>query len=114
MSDCVFCKMAAKEIVPQTVYEDKDILAFYDINPQSPAHILIIPRSHFENILAVGESEAGLLGRMLLAANRVAADKGFAEDGFRLVINCNAHGGQSVDHLHIHLLAGRQMKWPPG
>jgi len=114
MSDCIFCKLAVKEIPAQAVYEDDEIFAFHDVNPQAPVHILVVPKKHFVNILDVTESETELLGKMLLVATRIAADQGFAGDGFRVVVNCNRDGGQSVDHLHFHLLAGRRMKWPPG
>ncbi len=114
MSDCIFCKLATKEIPTRAVYEDEAIFAFHDVNPQAPVHILVIPKKHYTNILDVTESDTELLGRMIQTATRIAADQGFAQNGFRVVLNCNRDGGQSVDHLHFHLLAGRRMTWPPG
>ncbi len=112
MSDCLFCKMAAGEIKPDTVYEDDTVLAFRDINPQAPVHILIIPKAHIETMNALDDS--GLAGKLLQTAAKLAEQEGIAEEGYRTVINCNRHGGQEVFHLHLHLLGGRQMTWPPG
>jgi len=113
MSDCIFCKIANKEIESNFVFEDDKVVAFRDMNPQAPQHILIIPKKHFANILEVDDKE--------LAAHiftevvpKVAKIVGVDEAGFRLVINTGKEGGQTVDHLHIHLLGGRDMQWPPG
>lgn len=113
MSDCLFCRMASGEIKPDLVYEDDEIIAFRDINPQAPVHFLVIPRRH---ITALDELEAGdadLVGRMFLVARRVAEEQGLAR-GYRTVINCREDGGQTVFHLHLHVLGGRHMSWPPG
>jgi histidine triad (HIT) family protein len=96
------------------VYEDDQVLAFEDLHPQAPHHILIIPRRHVRNLLELREEDAALMGRLVLVANRIARDRKVDVSGFRLVVNCNPHGGQTVDHLHLHLLAGRRMGWPPG
>ena len=112
MSDCLFCKMAAGEIKPDVVYEDDKVLAFRDINPQAPVHILIIPKLHVETLNALGDSELG--GLLLQTAVKLAAQEGISETGYRTVFNCNSQGGQEVYHLHLHLLGGRKMTWPPG
>ena len=114
MSDCLFCKMVAGEITPDTVYEDDDVLAFRDINPQAPTHVLIIPKQHIATINDLDDEHAGLVGKMMLTAKKVAQQEGFSEQGYRTVVNCNAHGGQMVFHIHLHLLGGRPMNWPPG
>ncbi len=110
--DCLFCKIASGDIDADIVHEDEAVVAFRDIAPQAPHHILVIPRRHIATLNALDDAELG--GRLVLAAQRIAADLGVAEDGYRLVMNCNAHGGQTVFHVHLHLLAGRAMGWPPG
>ncbi len=114
MSDCVFCKMVAGEIEPDRVYEDEEILAFRDLNPQAPVHVLIIPKRHIATTNDLGDADAALVGRLTLAAKRIAAGEGIADSGYRTVLNCNAGAGQSVFHLHLHLLGGRRLGWPPG
>ncbi|GMQ83755.1 MAG: histidine triad nucleotide-binding protein [Gammaproteobacteria bacterium] len=114
MADCLFCKMVSGEITPDMVYEDDDVLAFRDVNPQAPVHVLVIPRQHVSTINDLDADSSVLVGKMMLAAARVAQQEGFAEQGYRTVMNCNAHGGQTVFHLHLHLLGGRVMGWPPG
>ena len=114
MTDCLFCKMVNGEIRPDTVYEDEDILAFNDINPQAPTHILVIPKKHIATLNDAGEDDIQVLGKLHRVAARLADEQGFAADGYRVVINCNGHGGQAVYHIHLHLLGGRQMHWPPG
>ncbi|GAB6041241.1 histidine triad nucleotide-binding protein [Endothiovibrio diazotrophicus] len=114
MADCIFCKMVTREIQPEVVYEDDDILAFRDINPQAPTHVLIIPKRHIPTLNDLEAEDAELIGRMYLVAKQVAADEGLAETGYRTTFNCNADGGQEVYHLHLHLLGGRRMTWPPG
>ena len=114
MSDCIFCKIANGEIKSAIVFEDDKIIAFRDLNPQAPVHILIITKQHFDNILSIDSSHTALLGHLCLTAANIARQEGIAKDGFRLVVNCNALGGQSVAHIHVHLLGGRQMHWPPG
>lgn len=112
MSNCLFCKMIKGEIKPDVVYEDERILAFRDINPKAPVHILIIPKQHIETLNDLDNSD--LAGHMLSTAPKLANQEGLAEQGYRLVVNCKQHGGQEVYHLHVHLLGGRQMHWPPG
>ena len=112
MADCLFCKMVAGEIKPDVVYEDEELLAFRDINPRAPVHILVIPKTHIATLNDL--NEASLAGKLLLTVANIAKQEGLAEDGYRTVINCNNHGGQEVFHLHLHLLGGRQLGWPPG
>jgi len=114
MSDCLFCKIAAGEIPSDKVLDDDLMLGFRDIQPQAPTHIIIIPKKHIETTNDLTESDSELLSRMLLACRQIAQDEGLAEKGYRIVINCNKDGGQSVFHLHMHVLGGRKMSWPPG
>ena len=114
MADCLFCKMVSGEITPDTVYEDDDILAFKDINPQAPLHVLIIPKAHIATVNDLSDANAATVGRLFLTAKQIAADNGLTEPGYRLVMNCNADAGQTVFHIHLHLLGGRPMTWPPG
>jgi histidine triad (HIT) family protein len=106
--------MVEGEIQPEVVYEDEDILAFRDTNPQSPTHVLLIPKAHIATTNDLDEHNVDIVGRLYLAAKQVAADEGIAERGYRMVMNCNPEAGQSVYHLHLHLLGGRPMNWPPG
>ncbi len=112
MSDCLFCKMVEKEIIPDIVYEDERVLAFRDINPQAPVHILVIPKQHIATLNECGEND--IAGILLQTVVKIAKLEGVEESGYRTVINCNKDGGQEVGHLHLHLLAKRQMQWPPG
>ena len=112
--NCIFCKLANGEINSDIVYEDDEVIAFRDIHPQAPHHVLIIPRQHIATVNDARQEDTALLGKLTLTAQRVANDLGIAEDGYRLVLNCNNHGGQTVFHIHLHLLAGRPMHWPPG
>lgn len=114
LSDCIFCRIARGEIPANLVFEEEDHIAFHDIDPKAPTHILVIPRQHIASVEALDEAEAGLAGRLLLAARRAAREAGIADSGFRLIINTGEEGGQSVDHLHVHVLGGRHLKWPPG
>ena len=111
---CLFCKIVAGEIPATVVYEDDDIIAFHDINPQAPTHLLIIPKLHIATIDDADESHEKLLGRMVLTAKKLAHTEGLSENGYRLVFNVNSGGGQMVYHIHLHLIGGRQMVWPPG
>ena len=113
-SDCIFCKIANGEIPSRKVYEDDSVFAFEDINPQAPVHILVIPRRHMRTLNDLSETDDLLVGRMMRTASRIARDRGVAQSGFRVVANCNAHAGQSVWHVHLHLLGGRNLSWPPG
>ena len=114
MADCLFCKMVSGEILPDVVFEDDDVLAFRDVNPQAPLHVLVIPKIHISTVNDLTPEHAGLVGKMHLAARQIAADEGVAEPGYRMVMNCNAGAGQSVFHIHLHVLGGRPMRWPPG
>jgi len=111
---CIFCKVAAGEIAANKVLDEPDLVAFHDLHPQAPVHVLVIPREHLANVTAAGAEHEALLGRLLLAGTRVAAATGILDSGFRLVLNAGPHGGQSVDHLHLHVLGGRSLGWPPG
>jgi histidine triad (HIT) family protein len=114
MSDCIFCKIAEKKIPARIVYEDEHILAFEDLNPQAPVHTLLIPKKHIATLIDAAEEDLYLFGLIVKAAQQLAREKGIADRGFRLVANCNAESGQSVYHIHFHLLGGRYMQWPPG
>jgi len=112
--DCLFCKMAQGEIKPDALYEDEHVLAFRDINPQAPVHFLVIPKQHITTLNDVDEEHVELIGRMYLAASKVANEQGIAEGGYRSLINCNPDAGQTVWHVHLHVLGGRVLTWPPG
>ena len=114
MDNCIFCKMAKGEIQPDVVYDDDEILAFRDLNPQAPTHVLVIPKRHISTLNDLEAADAALTGRLMLVAKKVAEQDGIAERGYRTVMNCNAEAGQSVFHIHLHLLGGRRMGWPPG
>lgn len=109
MLDCIFCKIVAREIPADIVFEDDHILAFNDVAPQAPIHILIIPKAHIESVNALDDAQRDLMGRLALTAQALAREHGIAETGYRLVVNCNAQGGQTVYHLHMHLMGGRQL-----
>lgn len=114
MSECLFCKIVARTIPAALVYEDDLVVAFDDINPQAPTHTLVIPRKHVTSIAVLQDSDVGLVGHLMLAGNKIAKLKGIADAGYRIVVNTGVHGGQSVFHLHLHVLGGRHMAWPPG
>ncbi len=114
MSDTIFSKIIRREIPADIVYEDDDVLAFRDLNPQAPVHVLFIPKRPLATLNDAAAGDAELLGKLLLACSGYARQQGFAEQGYRTVINCNEDGGQTVFHLHVHLLAGRRLHWPPG
>jgi histidine triad (HIT) family protein len=114
MSDCLFCKMVAGEIQPDVVLETDEVLAFRDINPRAPTHILIIPKRHISTTNDLESTDAELVGKLYLAAKEIAGREGLSERGYRTVMNCNADAGQAVFHIHLHLLGGRAMGWPPG
>jgi len=113
-SDCLFCRIAAGEIPANVIHQDEHVVAFRDINPQAPVHFLVIPREHVASLDAADDAHQGLLGRVLLAARDLARADGIAEDGYRAVLNIGADGGQTVHHLHLHVLGGRGLGWPPG
>ena len=112
--DCIFCKIANKEISSPIVHEDKTTIAFNDINPQAPVHIIVIPKRHIERVSELTEDDSDLISRVIFAGNKIAKEKGLAESGYRFVLNCNRDAGQVVFHIHMHLLGGRKMSWPPG
>lgn len=114
MSDCLFCKIRDGEIPADLVYQDDEVLAFNDVNPQAPTHLLIIPKKHLSTVNDVKQEDEVMMGKLFSAAKQIAAEKGLSEDGYRLVVNCNEGAGQTVFHIHMHLLAGRAMTWPPG
>lgn len=114
MSDDLFEKIIRREIPADIVFESDSVLAFRDIDPQAPTHVLIIPKRRIATLNDLGQEDAALVGDMVLAARDIARQAGLSEDGYRLVFNCNRHGGQSVYHIHLHLLGGRQLTWPPG
>jgi histidine triad (HIT) family protein len=111
---CIFCRIVGGQARGTILYQDEEVTAFRDTNPQAPSHILVVPNQHLESVAEAGPEHAQLLGRLILAANQIAEQEGIAENGYRLVINRGRYGGQSVDHLHLHLLGGRRMRWPPG
>ncbi|NIA14159.1 MAG: HIT domain-containing protein [Nitrospiraceae bacterium] len=112
--DCLFCKIAAGEIPSTEVYSDEDLYAFRDINPAAPSHVLLIPRKHIASLAEVQAEDAALLGKLTCTARTIAETEGLIEDGFRCVWNCGAGAGQAVFHIHMHILGGRPMTWPPG
>ena len=112
--DCIFCKIVAGGIPAAKIFEDERAVVFRDINPQAPTHALVIPRAHVASLDEAGEADESLLGHLLLVAARVARDEGLAESGYRTVINTGAGAGQTVFHIHVHLIGGRRLTWPPG
>ncbi len=114
MPGCIFCDIVAGRIPATELYRDEDFLAFRDIDPQAPVHILLIPLRHIPGLSDLTPDDADLTGRLILTATGIAADQGLDDAGYRFVVNCGRQGGQAVDHLHLHILGGRQMQWPPG
>ena len=114
MSTCLFCRIIAGDIPATQVYEDDDLIAFNDINPQAPMHVLVVPRMHVETLNDLGAGHDALVGAMVRRAAAIAAERGYSAGGFRTVFNCNADAGQTVFHVHLHVLGGRKMAWPPG
>ena len=114
MSDCLFCKIVAGEIPSGKVYEDEYVYAFNDISPEAPVHVLIVPKEHVASANEITEENAFIVSKIFLAAKKIAEDLGIAEGGYRIVNNCGENGGQTVKHLHFHLLGGRSLNWPPG
>jgi histidine triad (HIT) family protein len=111
---CLFCRIASGEIPTSKVFEDTDVLAFNDINPQAPLHVLVIPKRHIATTNDLGEADEALIGKLVRAAAALATQEGYADRGYRVLFNCNAEAGQTVFHVHLHLLAGRNLGWPPG
>jgi histidine triad (HIT) family protein len=114
MSDCLFCRVVAGQIPASIVYQDERLVAFNDINPQAPLHVLIVPRRHIATLNDLQAADDGLVGEMIRRAAAIAAERGHGDAGYRTVFNCNADAGQSVWHIHLHVLAGRHLRWPPG
>ena len=114
MADCLFCKIVAGDIPATIVYKDDQVIAIKDINPQAPMHVLVVPRRHIATINDLGPDDDQLVGEMVRRAAAIARDNGYADRGYRTVYNCNAEAGQTVFHIHLHVLGGRAMKWPPG
>jgi len=112
--DCLFCKILAGDIPADIIYESDTAIAFRDINPQAPTHVLIIPRKHIATINEISDDDQALIGSLFTAAREIAAAEGLADDGYRVVMNCNEAAGQTVFHIHLHLLGGRALAWPPG
>jgi histidine triad (HIT) family protein len=113
-TECVFCRIGAKQIPARVVMEDDEVLAFEDLHPQAPIHVLVIPKRHITALKNVQQQDGALLGHLLAVANQVARKKGIEESGYRVVANTGDDGGQTVAHLHLHVLGGRRMTWPPG
>ena len=114
MSDCLFCKIANGEIPTDKIYEDDKVLAFNDIDPQAPVHFLVIPKEHIASAAEINDSNSAIVSRIFEVIAKITAEKGVGESGFRVVTNCGKDGGQTVGHLHFHVLAGRNIGWPPG
>jgi histidine triad (HIT) family protein len=114
MEVCIFCRIVAKEVQSKIAYEDEEVVAFHDINPQAPVHVLIVPRKHIPTLNDAVEEDQALLGKMMLVAQKLAKELGVADSGYRLVLNTNRGAGQSIFHIHFHLLGGRLFHWPPG
>ncbi|WP_067924606.1 histidine triad nucleotide-binding protein [Alicyclobacillus shizuokensis] len=114
MEDCLFCKIVAGAVPAKKVYESEDLLAFEDIQPQAPVHVLVIPKKHIPSAHHIQEEDCALIGRLHLAVQKVAEDLGIAADGYRIVTNIGRHGQQTIPHLHYHVVGGRQLQWPPG
>ena len=114
MIDCLFCKFVSSEIKIEKIFENNNIIAFNDINPQAPIHILIIPKLHISTLNDLEENNNQLIGELFFVASQLAKKNGSSIDGYRTIINCNKFGGQTVFHIHLHLLSGRQLLWPPG
>lgn len=112
--DCLFCKIVAGDIPAEIIYESESAIAFRDINPKAPTHVLIIPREHIATINDLEEGDKATVGHLYMAAKAIAAAEGLADDGYRVVMNCNEAAGQTVFHIHLHLLGGRNLGWPPG
>lgn len=114
VKDCLFCKIVRKEIPAKVQYEDDQVLAFHDIGPQAPTHVLVIPKKHLSTLNDLGDGDKDLIGRLILKGTEIAKELGHADKGYRLVANCQEEAGQSVFHIHLHVLGGRRFSWPPG
>lgn len=114
MESCLFCKIASNELQADVLFETEHVVAFKDLSPQAPVHYLVIPKKHFAHLSAATEQEAEVLGQLMLACARAARETGIEQDGYRVVLNTNSQAGQSVYHIHAHVMGGRSMRWPPG
>lgn len=114
MEDCIFCKIIKNQIPCEMLYEDDRVIGFKDISPQAPVHVIIIPREHTSDLNCLKEDGADIIGHIFIVAKKIAKSLGISESGYRIVTNCGEQGGQSVQHIHFHLLGGRMLKWPPG
>ncbi|GKX65575.1 histidine triad nucleotide-binding protein [Inconstantimicrobium mannanitabidum] len=114
MSDCIFCKIVNGEIPSKKVYEDENVLAFYDISPEAPVHVVVIPKQHIQSVNDLNEENLEIVSQIFKAINKIVIELGIADSGYRIVNNCGKDGGQTVNHLHFHLLGGRSLNWPPG
>lgn len=114
MPDCVFCKIINKEIATDSVFETDNVLAFDDINPKAPTHVLIIPKKHIATVNEISLEDQSIMGELFTVAKNIAKERAIASNGYRLVMNCNQQGGQEVYHVHLHLIGGKQLSWPPG
>lgn len=112
--DCIFCKIAEGEIPSKKLYEDEKVIAFYDISPEAPIHFLVIPKKHIKSVNEVSEENANIISHIFLVINKLVKELNIAETGYRIVTNCGKDGGQTVDHMHFHVLGQRELKWPPG
>ncbi|MFT2109665.1 histidine triad nucleotide-binding protein [Marinomonas sp. 2405UD68-3] len=112
--DCLFCKLVAKEIPATILFEDEDVIAFEDIMPQAPVHFLVIPKKHISTLNDIKDTDSAIIGKLPIIASKIAKEKKVDQSGYRVVMNCNEDGGQTVYHIHMHVLAGKQMTWPPG
>lgn len=113
-NDCLFCKIIAGDIPAEIIYRDDQVLAFRDINPRAPIHVLVIPQKHVDSLASVTEEQRDIMGKIMIVAREIAAAEGLSESGYRAVINVGLDGGQTISHLHLHLLGGRTLHWPPG
>lgn len=114
MEDCIFCKIVKGEIPSKKIYEDDKVLAFYDISPEAPVHFLVIPKSHIESANSLDENNVSIVSHIFIVINKIVSELGIADSGYRIVNNCGEDGGQTVNHMHFHVLGGRGLKWPPG
>ena len=113
-NDCLFCKIVAGDIPAEVIYRDDQVLAFRDINPRAPIHVLVIPQKHVDSLASVTDEQRDIMGKIMIVAREIAAAEGLSESGYRAVINVGLDGGQTISHLHLHLLGGRTLHWPPG
>lgn len=114
MLECIFCKIAKGEIPSKKIYEDDNVIAFHDISPEAPVHFLVIPKTHIQSVNDINEENANIIAHIFIVINKIVKELQVDEDGYRVVTNCGKHGGQTVDHIHFHVLAGRKLTWPAG